>query len=249
MSEHRFPPEFRPAGFRPARLGRPRAFALGLAVCTTALGAAGGFGQTAPDERRAAVVSAASPAPAAQSRAAAAQPDPAPAAQPSQPRKVTAQQLLELAERQIGVREDHTGGGTKFQQWYVSSPRARQTAARDGGTVQDYADAPWCDMFVSWVGEQLGIRETVGWDAWTVKHAEWFRANGRWGTEPTPGAVVFFDWSGGKSISGIDHVGFVVRDNGDGTITTIEGNADGVVAKLTRSVSTVAGYGYPEYAD
>nr|BFE77839.1 hypothetical protein GCM10020093_004400 [Planobispora longispora] len=123
-----------------------------------------------------------------------------------------------------------------------------ETIARDGGNVRAYANAPWCDMFVSWVGEQAGIRPTVGWDAYTVTHAEWFRNNGHWGAQAEPGAVVFFDWKGGDSLYGIDHVGFVKKDNGDGTITTIEGNTgNGNVEQRVRPKSQVVGYGYPVY--
>ncbi|MFC6080617.1 CHAP domain-containing protein [Sphaerisporangium aureirubrum] len=162
--------------------------------------------------------------------------------------KVTAEQVLRLAESQVGISEDSAGGGTKFQAWYMASPRAQQTIARDTGKISDYANAAWCDMFVSWVGEQLGIQDTMGQDAYTVQHAKWFEAQGRWGTAPKPGAVVFFDWNGG-GIDGIDHVGFVVQDNGDGTIKTVEGNTgNGVVEIRTRPTYQVAGYGYPSYA-
>ena len=41
-----------------------------------------------------------------------------------------------------------------------------------------------------------------------------------------PGAVVFFSWSGSKSIDDIDHVGLVLKDDHDGTIQTVEGNTD-----------------------
>ncbi|MEV4091253.1 CHAP domain-containing protein [Streptosporangium saharense] len=163
--------------------------------------------------------------------------------------KVTAQQILDIASRQIGVSENAQGGGTKFQSWYMSTERARETTARDGGRIQDYANAPWCAMFVSWVGEQAGIRPTMGWDAYTVTHAKWFKENGHWGTAPKPGAVVYFDWQGSKDIDGIDHVGFVKQDNGNGTITTIEGNTgNGKVEQRIRPTSQVVGYGYPVYS-
>ncbi|MEW9550674.1 CHAP domain-containing protein [Nonomuraea sp. NPDC050783] len=162
---------------------------------------------------------------------------------------VTAQQVLNLAREQVGTSEDGNGGGTKFQQWYASSPRAGETVLRDGGSRGAYLNAPWCSMFVSWVGEQSGARSQVGWDAYTVAHAKWFAANGRWGGEARPGAVVFFSWSGSKSLSAINHVGFVVKDNGDGTISTIEGNTgNGKVEQRVRPASQVVGYGYPNYA-
>jgi cell wall-associated NlpC family hydrolase len=162
---------------------------------------------------------------------------------------VTAAQVLALAKEQVGTRENASGGGTKFQEWYAQSPRALETVARDGGNPSAYLNAPWCSMFVSWIGEQTGARPQVGWDAYTVTHAKWFERNDRWGTEARPGAVVFFAWSGSKSLDAIQHVGFVVKDNHDGTISTIEGNTgNGVVEERVRPKSQVVGYGYPQYA-
>ncbi|MEU6409098.1 CHAP domain-containing protein [Microbispora sp. NPDC046933] len=163
--------------------------------------------------------------------------------------KVSAGDVLNLARSQIGISENAYGGGTKFQQWYMSTPRARETLARDGGTLKGYLNAPWCDMFVSWVGQQLGIGPVMGSDAYTVEHARWFADHGRWGRTPKPGAVVFFNWNGSKAIDDVEHVGFVVKDNGDGTIRTIEGNTGdgGAVEARTRPTWQVAGYGYPMY--
>jgi surface antigen len=162
--------------------------------------------------------------------------------------KITAAQVIALAKKQVGVSEDGSGN-TKFQSWYMTTPRAKQTVARDGGSVGDYAGAEWCDMFVSWVGNQAGLSTTFGEDPYTVTHAQWFQAQHRWGTKPTPGAVVFFSWSGSKSTDDIDHVGIVIKDNGDGTIQTVEGNtAGGKVAIQTRDTANVVGYGYPAYA-
>lgn len=158
----------------------------------------------------------------------------------------TATDALKLATAQVGVTEDAAGGGTKFQKWFVSSPWAERGVQRDGGRVSDYANANWCDMFVSWIGAQLGVKG-MGADAFTRTHAQWFKDQGRWGDTPKPGAVVFFSWSGSKSIDSIDHVGMVMKDNGNGTIQTIEGNTDNAVKIRTRDTSSVVGYGYPEY--
>ncbi|MEV7971374.1 CHAP domain-containing protein, partial [Sphaerisporangium sp. NPDC088356] len=144
---------------------------------------------------------------------------------PETAKQVSAEQLLKIAERQVGISENSAGGGTKFHSWYMDSSRARETVARDGGTIAGYSDAAWCDMFVSWVGAQAGMQDTVGTDAYTVAHAKWFASHDRWGSTPKPGAVVFFDWGRSKSLDNIDHVGFVIKDNGDGTIKTVEGNA------------------------
>ncbi|MEU8248854.1 CHAP domain-containing protein [Nonomuraea sp. NPDC048916] len=163
--------------------------------------------------------------------------------------QVSMQSVLQVAESQIGVKENAAGGGTPYHSWYMSSPRAMETLARDGGgSPKLYANAPWCAMFVSWVGEKAGARASIGWDAYTVTYADWFKANKRWGDVAKPGAVVFYDWNGGKSTSGVDHVGLVKKDNGDGTITAIEGNTgNGKVEERVRPKAHVTGYGYPEY--
>ncbi|GGL47177.1 CHAP domain-containing protein [Planomonospora parontospora] len=226
-----------------ATTARTRTFtaALGLALAAgTALTTGTAHADTAPQ----------APAPAQAPAQAAVK---AAAAAPAQPRaakpQVTADDLLKVARTQVGVEENSDGGGTKFHKWYMKSQRAQETVERDGGSVKAYSDAPWCAMFVSWVGEQTGMRPTVGWDAYTVTYAEWFEANGKWGKKATPGAVVFFDWEQGDDLSGIDHVGLVKKDNGDGTISTVEGNTgNGKVEERVRPKSQVAGYGYPQYA-
>ncbi|MCO5995908.1 CHAP domain-containing protein [Actinoallomurus rhizosphaericola] len=158
---------------------------------------------------------------------------------------VTATDALKIALAQVGTSEDGDGS-TKYSRWFAASPWAQRGVQRDGGSVGDYADANWCDMFVTWVGAQAGV-QGIGGDAFAPAHAAWFQAQGRWGTTPKPGAVVFFSWSGGKDIDSIDHVGLVIKDNGDGTIQTVEGNTDDAVKVRTRDTSEVVGYGYPEY--
>lgn len=41
--------------------------------------------------------------------------------------------------------------------------------------------------------------------------------------EPQPGDIVFFDFPG-DALDRISHVGIVISNNGNGTVTTIEGN-------------------------
>ncbi|QYC39522.1 hypothetical protein Nocox_09510 [Nonomuraea coxensis DSM 45129] len=145
------------------------------------------------------------------------------------------QKFIELLQSQLGYAEK-AGAYTKFGDWY-------------GKNVEfdaDYTAAPWCDMFLSWAAHKLGYEEWMGQFAWTVEHAKWFKKQGAWGTKPKPGAFVFYDWSGSKSIDRIDHVGVVVRVEGN-KIITIEGNIDGGVAKRKeRDTSKVVGYGYPD---
>ncbi|MWA04770.1 CHAP domain-containing protein [Actinomadura sp. LD22] len=157
----------------------------------------------------------------------------------------TAQDVIKLARTQIGTHED-ASGNSKFNNWYIDSPLGEQNAHRIGAkSASVYKGQSWCDMFVSWLGQNTGAKG-MGADAYTVSHAQWFKKTGRFGQTPKPGAVVFFAWNGG-GIKGIDHVGIVVKDNHDGTIKTIEGNTGDAVKQKVRDTSTVAGYGYPEY--
>ncbi|WP_433173701.1 CHAP domain-containing protein [Actinoallomurus sp. CA-150999] len=156
----------------------------------------------------------------------------------------SATDVLKLAVSQVGTTEN-AAGGSKFNQWFMGTPYAARGVAQNGGAISDYANASWCDMFVSWVGDQLGVKG-MGADAFTPDHAKWFISQGRWGNTPKPGAVVFFSWNG-SGVDGIDHVGLVIKDNHDGTIQTVEGNTDDAVKVRTRNTSSVVGYGYPEY--
>jgi hypothetical protein len=84
---------------------------------------------------------------------------------------------------------------------------------------------PWCGSFVMWCASQvtLKIPNCVS----TQAGAKAFLDKGQWQTAeeatPLPGDIVFFDFPG-DGIDRISHVGIVVKDNGNGTITCVEGN-------------------------
>lgn len=137
--------------------------------------------------------------------------------------------ILKIARKQIGT----SGRPNTYTRWYSNE--------LGKGSAFLYSD--WCAIFLVWVAEEAGERKHIGTDAYTPTWAEWYARKGRWGTEPRVGAIVFFDWAGGKSRAGIDHVGIVEKVNGNGTITTIEGNADNQVQRRSRSFGIV-GYGY-----
>nr|WP_269085629.1 CHAP domain-containing protein [Nonomuraea pusilla] len=140
---------------------------------------------------------------------------------------------MNQARRELGYKEKK-GQFTKFGQWYADR-------------VQDpqYRDAPWCDMFIAWAADKAGISDYVGQFAWTPSHAAWFIQQGAWTRQPEPGALVFFDWRGGKNYKGVDHVGIVERVDGK-KIHTIEANVDGVwLKRKTRDTDKVVGYGLP----
>ena len=140
-------------------------------------------------------------------------------------------------------------------------------ALRHRGTIEDpvgsnrqpfgqqygWNGVAWCNIFVSRVGfGVVGDYDLLGKFASTIACARWWEGQGRFGREPRPGAAVFFDWKGGRSIDAIDHIGLVVEPLGNGLVRTIEGNAaipgrsDGVWVH-DRSPAFIVGYGYPTY--
>lgn len=133
------------------------------------------------------------------------------------------------ARAEIGV----SGRPNKYTRWYANGI--------DKGS--EFLSVAWCAIFISWVAEEAGVRSKTGTEAWTVGWANWYAAKGRWGTKPKVGALVFYDWGGGESRSGIDHIGIVEKVHSNGSITTIEGNHSNKVARVERS-SSIVGYGY-----
>jgi len=143
--------------------------------------------------------------------------------------------LLAVVRSQLGTTESPTGW-TKYASWW----------AKRHGKPASWATAAWCDMFLAWCAAQAGLISVVGDHAWTVGHAEWFKARGQWGRTPKKGALVFFDWGGTRDIKAIDHVGIVEAVRGN-TIVTIEGNTSNQVKRRERSMANIAGFGYPAY--
>ncbi|MFE6104426.1 peptidoglycan-binding protein [Streptomyces laurentii] len=110
---------------------------------------------------------------------------------------------------------------------------------------------PWCDMAVSYVAAHSDNLPAIGGKyALTTAHARAFQKKGRWhygigGIRP--GDIVFFDWSGSRSIGAIDHVGIVEAVHANRTITTLEGNTSNAFLRRRRSSACVVGYGRPAY--
>ncbi|MGN9782453.1 CHAP domain-containing protein [Nonomuraea sp. ZG12] len=144
-----------------------------------------------------------------------------------------AEELLKTVRKELGYREKK-GEHTKFGHWYADRLQDPQ-----------YRDAPWCDMFIAWAADKAGVSDYVGQFAWTPSHAVWFIKKDAWTQRPEPGALVFFDWKGGKSYKGVDHVGIVERVEGK-KIHTIEANVDRVwLKRKVRETDKVVGYGLP----
>lgn len=145
-------------------------------------------------------------------------------------------EFLDEVRSHLGYREPGDGV-TRFGIWYadrVGDPQFRTGA--------------WCDMFLSYCGVKIGAGDAVGVHAWTVAHAKWFAARGRFDRKPRPGAIVFFDWSGSHGVEHIDHVGVVESVRGNGDLVTLEGNTEDRVLRRVRSMRTVVGFGHPKWA-
>lgn len=139
---------------------------------------------------------------------------------------MTATILINKAKQYIGVK----GRPNTFTKWY---------AGRHG---KQFETAAWCDMFVSYVANSVGLGKFVGEFAYCPYHIKWFKDNGRWGNVPKVGAIVFYDWDQDKLS---DHVGIVESIKGK-TVIAIEGNKANVVQRVARSTGII-GYGYPDY--
>jgi CHAP domain len=96
----------------------------------------------------------------------------------------------------------------------------------------DHGDAEfWCADFVKWVWENAdsGTINVAGLDAGAASFYSYGSANGTLHTsasyQPHPGDAVVYDYDGH---SYADHVGMVTAINTDGTITTVNGDWNGV---------------------
>ena len=111
--------------------------------------------------------------------------------------------FLEVAKAELGYIEGPADNETKYQ-------KPKQA---------------WCGAFVNWCAKQAEVKipnctyTPAGATAFMDKNA-WTLAEQ---ADPQPGDIVFFDFPG-DALDRISHVGIVITNNGDGTVTTIEGN-------------------------
>ncbi|MFJ9413028.1 peptidoglycan-binding protein [Streptomyces sp. NPDC101227] len=149
--------------------------------------------------------------------------------------------MIAAAVKTLGVGE-HNGDNTNYiTAWY----------GLDG--------QPWCDQAVTYWAAHSGNYDAVCFGtkhAYTVEHAQKFKDRGAWHAMTSGvansgicrGDVIFFDWSGGSSIAGIDHVGIVESVNGS-VVHTIEGNYGNVCGRFSRTAEVIAGFGRPVYVN
>ena len=113
--------------------------------------------------------------------------------------------LLEVIRKEIGTVEGPKDNETKY------------------GAFTKANFLPWCGSFVNWTANASGIK--VPNTVYTPAGVAAFKKAKKWlpvkGNKPKPGYVVYFDFPGGRDI---DHVGWILEDNNDGTAWCGEGN-------------------------
>ena len=150
---------------------------------------------------------------------------------------LSSSELANLALSQLGNE-----GGEKFWKWAGLEERC-----------------PWCALFVSWCGDQLGLLSSgkMPYFSFVGDGMAWFQDKGQWisGSDVDssnyekvvyPGMIIFFDWlEGGVRDGGGDHVGIVTKVE-NGYIYTVEGNRGDAVAEGCYPVGSddIIGFGF-----
>jgi hypothetical protein len=129
--------------------------------------------------------------------------------------KGTAALMVEVATKEVG---------------YVEGPKDNETKY---GAFTKANFLPWCGSFIMFCANEAGVKmpNTVS----TMAGAASYKKMGTWTdateADPQPGDIVYFDFMAGGAP--IEHVGLVIKNNGDGTVTTVEGNTAGEKKKST----------------
>lgn len=138
-------------------------------------------------------------------------------------KKGTVAAIVEIAKKEVGTIEGPKDNETKY------------------GAFTKANFLPWCGSFVMWCANQAGVK--VPNCVSTPVGADGFKKMGTWSdaksADPKPGDIAFFDFPG-DGVDRISHVAIVVKNNGDGTVTTIEGNTSSDDKKSQRNGGEVA---------
>ena len=120
----------------------------------------------------------------------------------------TAAAIIEVALKEVGTIEGPKDNETKYGKFMKANFLA------------------WCGSFVNWCANEVKLKipncvSTVNGASAFMKKDQWEKASDT--ATPFPGDIVFFDFPN-DGVDRISHIGIVVKDNGDGTVTCIEGN-------------------------
>ena len=167
----------------------------------------------------------------------------------------TAARMLEVARSQVGV---------------IEGPKDNETIY---GAFTKTNFQAWCGALMMWCADKAKVK--IPNTVYTPTGAAAFKKSGKWAdaanAHPQPGDLIYFSFiPHALPTSPIQHVGIVVKDNGDGTVTTVEGNTTpdskpkgspnngGECAMNVRAYKvdnkrhlwcSIVGFGRPDYAD
>jgi len=121
----------------------------------------------------------------------------------------------------MGQRLDFIAAA-KSQIGVIEGPKENETKY---GAFTKANFLPWCGSFVMWCANEVGLKvpncvSTLAGAQAFIKKNQWEKAEE---AMPLPGDIVFFDFPN-DGVDRISHIGIVVKDNDDGTVTCIEGN-------------------------
>lgn len=170
--------------------------------------------------------------------------------------KISAEDVIKIASAEVGYKEKNSN--SNLDDFTANAGSGNWTKyARDlalagyyNGNKNSFA---WCDVFVDWCfyqacGKDANLAQAIECQtgdcgAGCEFSAQYYKNAGRWSSNPSIGAQIFF-YGGG----GIGHTGLVEKVD-DNYITTIEGNSSDKVARRTyaRNNTNIAGYGLPKY--
>ncbi len=141
----------------------------------------------------------------------------------------TGQQIVRIAESQIGQTEQPPGSN--------ESPAIAAYRTATAGAVPG---APWCAYFASWAARQAG--ESLGTNGEglgsAAQIASWAQSTGR----AIPNGPGVTPQSGDLIVFGDEHVGIVKEVLPNGDIQTIEGNYENKVALNVRTPTEATSY-------
>lgn len=157
---------------------------------------------------------------------------------------VTANQVLALAKKQLGVKENPAGSNI-----------VKYNTAYYGKTVSGSA-YPWCCVFIWWLFDQLKANSLFFGGKKTASCTtlmDYAKKNGLFVTKDyKPGDLIFFNWDGAKSYA--NHIGICIEVSG-GAVICIEGNTSltnqdngGNVMERKRYLTKVVGAYRPKYS-
>lgn len=155
---------------------------------------------------------------------------------------MTAEQIVTKARSYVGIAEKPNNDVIFNTAYY--------------GHAVNGSQYPWCCVFVWYVFKQVGASQLFcGGEktAYCPTAMNWFKTNkALYATNPKVGDVVFFNFSGNKSVA--SHIGIVSGILAGNKIRTIEGNTSsanqtngGQVEEKTRDLKYCIGFGRPAY--